>query len=159
MAAEAAETVFPVLPERRRAKLVQLVTFAVFGLAALGFAVIGPWGWIGWLVGGALVGLALGKAISLIRMRYVVKLGAAGVSVCLPAGREVRARWGEIEAHAIDPQKALGGLIARAGKGGRVRIIPIATRDMGEDAAKALIAGLRERLPKLAYRVPKVGRR
>lgn len=153
-----AETVFPVLPERRRAKLVQAVIFAVFGLGAIGLALYGPWGWIGWLFGGGLLGLALGKALSLVRMRYVAKVDAAGVTICLPTGREVRARWGEIQAHTIDPEKSLGGLVLGAQKTGRVRIIPIATRDMGPEAATALLAALKARLPKLEYRVPTVGR-
>lgn len=56
-----------VLPARKRAKAVQLGVFAVFGLAAIGLARFGAWGWVGWLVGGGLLGLALGKAISLGR--------------------------------------------------------------------------------------------
>lgn len=151
------ERVYPVLPARKRAKVVQLGVFALFGLAAIGLALHGPWGWVGWLVGGGLLGLALGKAISLARMRFVAKVDAAGVTVCLPTGREMRARWGEIEAHTIDPARRLGGLVLRAGAGRRVRIVPIATRDMGPEAAAELIAALKDRLPKLAYRVPSLG--
>ncbi|GKY88654.1 hypothetical protein [Sinisalibacter aestuarii] len=153
-----ADTTFPVLPARKRAKLIQLVTYAVFGAAALVLALIGPWGWIGWLVGGALLGLAVGKAVSLVRMRYVAKVTAAGVTVCLPSGREMQARWGEIQAHTIDPEKGLGGLVVGPASGGRVRIVPIATRDMGPEAAKELLAALKTRLPRLEYRVPTMGK-
>lgn len=44
-------------------------------------------------------------------------------------------------------------------RSGRVRIVPIATRDMGPEAARELIAALKKRLPKLEYRVPAFGRR
>jgi hypothetical protein len=152
-----ADVTFPVLPERKRAKLVQLVIYAVFGALAIALALVGPWGWIGWLAGGVLLGLAVGKAIALVRMRYVARVDAAGVTVCLPTGREMQARWGEIEAHTIDPARGLGGLVLRAGAGGRVRIVPIATRDMGPEAASALVAALKDRLPRLQYRVPSVG--
>lgn len=151
------EKVFPVLAARKRAKMVQLGAFGVFGLTAIGLAIHGPWGWIGWLLGGGLLGLAVGKTISLVRMRYVAKVDASGVTVCLPTGREMVARWGEIEAHTIDPARGIGGLVLRAGAGGRVRIVPIATRDMGPEAASELIAALKDRLPKLAYRVPSLG--
>lgn len=154
-----ADMTFPVLPARRRAKLVQLALFAVFGLAALWFTLAGPLGWIGWLAAGVLLGLGIGKAIALLRMRYVAKITAAGVTICLPTGREMQARWGEIEAHTIDPEKGLGGLVVRAGTGGRVRVLPIATRDMGPEAAKELLKALKDRLPKLEYRVPTMGRR
>ena len=46
-----------------------------------------------------------------------------------------------------------------SGRSGRVRIMPIATRDMGEEAAAAFLAALKERLPKLEYRVPTLGKR
>jgi hypothetical protein len=153
-----ADVTFPVLPARKRAKLLQLAIYAVFGAGAIVLALVGPWGWIGWLLGGVLLGLALGKAISLVRMRYVARVDALGVTVCLPTGREMRAGWGEIEAHTINPERGLGGLVVRAGAGGRVRIVPIATRDMGPEAASELLAALKDRLPKLEYRVPTMGR-
>jgi hypothetical protein len=153
------DVTFPVLPARRRARLVQLALFAAFGIAALWFTLAGPFGWIGWLAAGMLLGVGLGKAIALLRMRYVARVDATGVTVCLPTGREMQARWGEIQAHTIDPDKGLGGLVVRAGTGGRVRVLPIATRDMGPEAAKELLKTLKERLPKLEYRVPTMGRR
>ena len=85
------ERVFAVSPGRKRAKRVQLAVYAGFGVLALGLALVGPWGWIGWLNGGLLLGLALGKALSLARMRYVVKLDASGVTACMPTGREMQA--------------------------------------------------------------------
>ncbi|OIP85665.1 MAG: hypothetical protein AUK37_03855 [Rhodobacterales bacterium CG2_30_65_12] len=155
----AEESLFVVLPARKRAKAVQLGVFAVFGLAAIGLARFGSWGWVGWLVGGGLLGLALGKAIALGRMRYVARVDATGVTVCLPTGREIAARWGEIQAHTIDPEKGLGGLVVGDARSGRVRIVPIATRDIGPEAARELIAALKKRLPKLEYRVPTLGQR
>jgi hypothetical protein len=153
------DVTFPVLPARRRTKLVQLAVYTGLGLAAFWLALAGPAGWIGWLAAGVLLGLGIGKAIALIRMRYVARVDATGVTVCLPTGREMQARWGEIQAHTIDPDKGLGGLVVRAGTGGRVRVLPIATRDMGPEAAKELLKTLKERLPKLEYRVPTMGRR
>lgn len=155
----AGEKFFDVLPERRQARRVQFVVFALFGLAALALSLIGPWGWIGWLVGGALLGLAAGRALSLIRMRHVARVAPEGVTVWLPSGREMRLAWREIEAHTIDPEKRLGGLVVRAGRSGRVRIIPVSTADMGPEAARTFLAALKQHLPKLEYRLPTLGRR
>jgi hypothetical protein len=152
------EVVFEVLPARKRMKAIQALVFAVLGAGA-GWLALSGQGWAFWVLAGLLIGMAVGKLISLARMRYVAKVDASGVSVCLPTGREMRGGWSEIEAHTIDPARGLGGVVLRAGGGGRVRILPVATRDMGADAAERLIATLKERLPKLEYRVPSLGAR
>ncbi len=152
------ERVFPVLPARKRLKAIQAAVFGVVGAGVAWLALTGQ-GWWWWLLAGLLLGMAVGKVLSLLRMRYVAKVDAAGVSVCLPTGREMQAGWGEIEAHTIDPARGLGGLVLRAGNAGRVRVLPIATRDMGPAAAEDLIAALKARLPKLEYRVPSLGAR
>ena len=136
----------------------QLAVFAAFGLAAIALAMTGLWGWNGWFTGGVLLGLALGKAIALARGRTVARLDASGVTLCLPTGREMHARWGEIQAHTIGPDKALGGLIVGTSSSDNVRILPIALRDIGPDAAAKFLAALKARLPKLDCRVPRIGR-
>ncbi len=147
------EELFPVLPARKRLKAIQALVFALLGVGAGWLAATGQ-GWAFWVLAGLLLGMAVGKLISLARMRYVVKLDATGVSVCLPTGREMHGQWSEIEAHTIDPARGLGGLVLRAGGNARVRILPVATRDMGPEAAERLIAALEARLPQIEYRVP-----
>ena len=153
-----AQVLFPVLPARKRLKVIQALASGALGAGAVWVAAGGgAWGW--WVLAGLLLGMALGKVISLLRMRFVARVDDTGVSVCLPTGREMRAGWDEIEAHTIDPARGLGGLVLKAGGGGRVRMLPVATRDMGPEAAEQLIAAMKARLPKLEYRVPSLGAR
>ena len=105
-----------------------------------------------------MLGLAGLQPAGLLRQPWVVKLGPKGVDVCLATGRVMHAGWGEIEAHTITPGGRIGALLVRSGKGkARVRVLPISTRLMGAKPPRRLLAALKERLPKLEYRVPSVG--
>lgn len=150
-----AEQIFPVLPERRRAKAVQAAVYAVFGAAGVLYS--GALGGLGWVLAGLFLGMAGGKLISLLRMKNAARVDDAGVTVWLPTGREMKAGWDEIEAHTIDPARRIGGIVLRAGNAGRVSLLPVATRDIGPEAAEALIAAMKERVPTLEYRVPRLG--
>lgn len=112
-------------------------------------------GW--WAITALAALMVIYSLLGLTRQRWVVRLGVSGVDICLATGRRMHADWGDIQAHAISPGHKLGGLIVKAGKGGQVRVLPISTGLIGADASEKLIAALKERLPKLEYRVPKMG--
>ncbi len=152
------ERVFPVLPSWR----IRRVLAVVLGLAALlaaGAAALQGLGWGWWLFAAAMAGLVVYNLLGLIRQPWVVKLGPSGVDVCLATGRVMHAGWGEIEAHTLTPGGRIGALLVRSGKGRAraTRVLPISTRLIGAAATEELLAALKERLPKLAYRVPSLG--
>ncbi len=150
------DEVFEVAPGPRRAMILRVGLYTVVAAGAL---------WL-WLKGGSALwlgltglagGLAVAALITLARRRYVAKVDARGVTVCLNWGREMHAGWGEIEAHTIDPARRLGTLLVRAGKGGRVRILPVSSGMMGREATERFLARLKDRLPNIEYRVPRLG--
>jgi hypothetical protein len=150
------DEVFKIAPARRRAMAFNAVAYALAaGLSVwLGFRG-GSWLWL--VLAGFAAGLCLNVVVALWRRRYVAKVDAKGVTVCLNTGREMHAGWGEIEAHTIDPARRIGTLMVRAGKGGRVRILPVSSRMMGPEATERFLALIKERLPKIEYRVPRLG--
>jgi len=150
------EVVFPVLPARRRAMMVNTVAYLVAAGLGLWLAVTTAH-WLWWIFAGVVLGLFVVTAVALLRRTYVARVDASGVTVCLPTGREMTATWGEIEAHTIDPDRRIGAVLARSGTAGRVRVLPVSTRLMGPDAAREMIAAMKARLPKLEYRVPSMG--
>jgi len=152
------ERVFPVLPERRRAMALNAVAYLVASGLGLWLAVATAH-WLWWVFAGVVLGLFVVTAVMFVRRRTVAKVDSDGVTVWLPTGRTMVARWSEIEAHTIDPERRLGAVLMRSGAAGRVRVLPVSTRLMGPDAARALIAAMQERLPTLEYRVPSIGRK
>ena len=152
-----AET-FDVLPARRVAKALYALGAAVAtGILTTAFFAGLGWGW--GVLAGFIALFTLWKLMALLRMRYVARVDASGVTVCLPTGREVALGWSEIEAHTIRPGRSLGGLVARGGTGGRVRVIPIATGDLGREGTERLLAAIKAHRPKLEYRVPTIASR
>ena len=152
------ETVFPVLRAWRIRRVLAVVLGAAVLLAALAAAAGGHgWGW--GLFAAAMLGLVVYNLLGLTRQPWVVKVGPKGVDVCLATGRVMHANWGEIEAHTLTPGGRIGALLVRAGKtrGGAVRVLPFSTRLIGTAATEELLAALKARLPKLAYRVPGLG--
>ena len=152
------ETVFPVL----RAWRIRRVFAVVLGLVAMlgaGAAAMQGLGWAWWIFAALMLGLVAYNLLGLTRQAWVVKLGPLGVDVCLATGRVMHAGWGEIEAHTITPGGRIGALLVRSGKGKArsTRVLPISTRLIGAAATEELLAALKDRLPKLEYRVPSVG--
>ena len=152
------ERVFPVLQAWRIRRVLAVVLGLAVALAAAAAALQGlGWGW--WVFAAVMLGLAGYNLLGLIRQRWVVRLGASGVDVCYGTGRMVHVAWGEIEAHTITPGGRIGALLVRAGKGRTqaTRVLPISTRLIGAAATEEVLAGLKDRLPTLEYRVPRVG--
>lgn len=114
------------------------------------------WGW--GLFAGLMLALSAYNLLGLVRQRWVVRLGPAGVAVCYATGRVVTAGWTEIAAHTITPGGRIGALLLRTGAGGAERVVPIPPRLIGAAATAELLADMKARLPGLAYRVPVVGR-
>lgn len=150
------DEVFEVAPGPRRAMILRAVLYIAVAAGAL---------WL-WLQGGSALwlgltglagGMALSTLITLMRRRYVARIDDKGVTVCLNWGREMHAGWDGIEAHTIDPARRIGTLLVRAGKGGRVRLLPVSSGMMGREATERFLARLKERLPGLEYRVPRLG--
>lgn len=152
-----AEETFPVLPGRKRAKLLTAAGLDLIALGAVALAVTGR-GWGFWLLAVLLFAWSGFRIMSWARMAAVARVDDTGVAVWLPTGRQMKAGWAEIQGHTIDPARRLGGIVVKAGEGGRVRILPVATADMGPEAATRLIAAMKTRLPKLEYRVPTLRR-
>lgn len=141
---------------------VRRVVAVVLGLVAAlagGTAALQGAGWGWWLFTALMLVLVAYNLLGLVKQRWVVKLGPTGVDVCLATGRVMHAGWDEIEAHTITPGGRIGALLVRSGKGrgATARVMPISTRLIGRDGTEALLAALKERLPKLEYRVPRVG--
>ena len=151
-----AERVFEVLQSWRIRRVFATVLGVAVLLASLAAGAQGGWGWF--LLAAAMLGLVIYNLLGLTRQTWVVKLGTAGVDVCLATGRILHANWGEIEAHTLTPGGRIGAILVRGAKGkGAVRVLPISTRLIGAEATAELLAALKERLPKLEYRVPSVG--
>ena len=156
------EQVFQVLRSWRIRRVVAVVLGLVAMLAAMAAALQGL-GWLWWLFAALMLSLVGYNLLGLTRQPWVVKIGPSGVEVCLATGRVMHAGWGEIEAHTITPGGRIGALLVRAGKAhggarrGAVRVLPISTRLIGAPATEALLAALKDRLPKLEYRVPSLG--
>jgi hypothetical protein len=152
------EKVFPVLQSWRIRRVVAVVLGLVVALAAVAAALQGL-GWAWWLLAALMLGLVVYNLLGLARQPWVVKLGPKGIDVRLATGRVMHAGWSEIEAHSITPGGRIGALLVRSGKGKAraVRVLPISTRLIGTQATEDLLAALKERLPKLEYRVPSVG--
>ena len=152
------EKVFPVLQAWRIRRVVAVVLGVCVALAAAAAALQGL-GWAWWLFAALMLGLAVYNLLGLARQPWVVRLGPKGVDVRLATGRVMHAGWGEIEAHTITPGGRIGALLVRSGKGRArgVHVLPISTRLIGPQATEELLAALKERLPKLEYRVPRVG--
>jgi len=125
------------------------------GAAAAATGQGGAW----WVFAALMLGLAGYNLLGLVRQTWVVKLGPGGVEVCLATGRVLHARWGEIEAHTITPGGRIGALLVRSGKGRAraTRVLPISIRLIGPAATEELLAALKDRLPKLEYRLPRIG--
>ncbi len=152
------EQVFPVLQSWRIRRVLAVVLGLVAVLAG-GAAVLQGLGWYWGVFAALMLALVVYNLLGLVRQTWVVKLGPAGVDVCLATGRVMHAGWGEIEAHTITPGGRIGALLVREGKrpGGSIRVMPISTRLIGPMATKDLLAALKDRLPKLEYRVPSMG--
>jgi len=150
------EESFPLLPARKRLRALSAGGMLVLAAGAVVFALNGGWGW--WIAALALAIWAVLRAAAIFRMPVVARVDATGVTTWLPTGRKMAAKWGEIQGHTIDPARRLGGIVVGAGPTGRVRVLPVATADMGPEAAARLIAAMKERLPKLEYRVPSLRR-
>lgn len=151
-----AEQVFPVLPKIRR----RMVLSLVLRLLALGMSVwvaldSGLWLW--WAAALLMVGLTLFTGITLAQRKFIAKVDDTGVTVQLAAGKEMHAPWNTIEAHTIDPARAIGAVLQKA-EGGRVRVLPVSIRAMGSEAAEELLAAMKARLPKLEYRAPSLAK-
>jgi len=156
------EKVFPVQQSWRIRRVVAVVLGVVAMLAA-GAAALQGLGWVWWLFAALMLGLVVYNLLGLTRQPWVVKLGPKGVDVCLATGRVMHADWGEIEAHTITPGGRIGALLVRGakrpakGKDRVLRVLPISTRLIGVAATDDLLAALKDRLPKLEYRVPSLG--
>jgi hypothetical protein len=149
------DKVFPVQKKwqvrRLMVVLIGIVTMVSSSYSALQQS--GFWWGITALAGGMVIYSLLG----LTRQRWVVRLGASGVDICLATGRKMHADWSAIHSHAISPGHKLGALMISSGTGGKAQLLPISTGLIGTEASEELIAALKERLPKLEYRVPKMG--
>lgn len=152
------EKVFEVLQSWRIRRVLAVVLGLAALLAATAAAVQGlGWGW--WAFAALMLGLVVYNLLGLTRQKWVVKIGPKGVDVCLATGRVMHAGWAEIEAHTLTPGGRIGALLVRSGKGKTraTRVLPISTRLIGPAATEELLAALKDRLPKLEYRVPTVG--
>ena len=150
------EQIFEVLPSWRLRRMAA-VGLGALALAAGAYSALSGQGWAWWLFAAVMLGLVAYNLAGLMRQPYVAKVSAAGVSVCYATGRVVHAKWGEIDAHTITPGSRLGALLLRAGAGGGARIVPVSTRLIGPEATERFLAALKQRLPKLEYRVPQMG--
>jgi len=152
------EKVFAVLRSWRIRRVVAVVLGLVALLGAAAAALQGL-GWAWWLFAALMLVLVAYNLLGLVKQPWVVKLGPSGVDVRLATGRVMHAGWGEIEAHTITPGGRIGALLVRSGKGRAraTRVLPISTRLIGPAATEELLAALKDRLPKIEYRLPSPG--
>lgn len=152
------EKVFSVLRSWRIRRVVAVVLGLVVLLGATAAALQGL-GWWWWLFSALMLVLVTYNLLGLVKQPWVVKLGPSGVDVRLATGRVMHAGWGEIEAHTITPGGRIGALLVRSGKGRAraTRVLPISTRLIGPAATEELLAALKDRLPKIEYRLPNPG--
>ncbi|HBZ45621.1 MAG TPA: hypothetical protein DEO85_16580 [Maritimibacter sp.] len=148
------ERVFPVQPKTRRIILLNVV-LRVIAVAVAVYIALDGGGGIWWLLAAMMAVLAAFSLMSLTQRKYVAKVDDGGVTVALTTGKEMHAPWSTIEGHTIDPARRIGAILQEAETGGgRVRVLPVSVRAMGAAEAEELIALMKERLPKLEYRVP-----